>query len=61
MRKHVLRWIAIALFLLMATLSFARHLKNAMQPPCRRSPEICQPKQETPPCQPFTCPDAKMR
>ena len=61
MQERVLRWIAIALFLLMATLSFALHLKDATQAPCRRSPEICQSKQGTPPCQPFTCPDAKTR
>ena len=61
MRKHVLRWIPIALFLLMATLSFARHLKNATQTPCRPSPEICQPSQQPPPCQPLTCPDADTR
>ena len=61
MQERILRWVPIALFLLMATLSFARHLKNAAQTPCRRSLEICQPKQEPPPCQPLTCPDADTR
>ena len=59
MRKHVLRWIPIALFLLMATLSFARHLKNAMQTPCRRSSEICHPH-TSPPCE-YICPDVDTR
>ena len=61
MRKHVLRWIPIALFLLMATISFARHLKSAAETPCHRSPEICQPAQQLPPCQLLTCPDADTR
>lgn len=59
MRKQVLRWIPIALFLFMATLSFARHLKNAVQTPCRRSPEICYPK-PIPPCE-YICPNADTR
>ena len=60
MRKHVLRWIPIALFLLMATISFARHLKNTTQTPCRLFPNVCQPNPQTPPCE-YICPDADAR
>lgn len=58
MRVHVLRWIPVVLFLLLAMFGYAVRAKNAAQTPCRPSPEICQPQQEPPPCQPILCPDA---
>ena len=61
MRKHIRRWCPIVLLLLMATLGYAVRAKNATQTPCRTSPEICQPKPISPPCQLFICPDAEMR
>ncbi|RKU19390.1 hypothetical protein C6503_07990 [Candidatus Poribacteria bacterium] len=60
MRKHIRRWSPIVLLLLMATLGYAVRAKNAMQTPCRPSPEICQPSQQ-PPCQPMLCPDTDIR
>ena len=61
MQERILRWIPVVLFLLLATFGYAVRAKNATQTPCRPNPEICQPKQETPPCQPLTCPDANTR
>ena len=61
MQDRVLRWIPVVLFLLLAMLGYAVRAKNAAQTPCRRSPEICQPQQEPPPCQPMLCPDADRR
>ena len=60
MRKHIRRWFPIALLGLMATLGYTVRAKNATQPPCRPSPEICQPSQQ-PPCQPMLCPGADTR
>ena len=61
MRKHIRRWLPIVLLGLMATLGYAVRAKNATQLPCRPSPDICQPKPISPPCQPFICPDADTR
>jgi len=58
MRERVLRWLPIALFLLLAMLGYAVRAKNAAQTPCRPNSEICQPKPITPPCPLITCPDA---
>ena len=60
MRAHILRWIPVVLFLLMAMLGYAVRAKNATQLPCRPNPEICQPK-PIPPCLLITCPDADRR
>ena len=57
MRKHIRRWFPIILLGLMATLGYALLAKDALQAPCRPSPEICQPKPISPLCQPFICPD----
>ena len=61
MRERVLRWIPIALFLFLAMFGYAVRAKNAAQTPCRRSPEICQPQQDPPPCPLIICPDADTR
>ncbi|MCY3549914.1 MAG: hypothetical protein OXH39_05585 [Candidatus Poribacteria bacterium] len=55
------RWIPIVILLLVATLSFAQHFKDATQTPCRPTPEICHPRTQPPPCQPFICPDTDRR
>ena len=60
MRKYLRRWFPIVLLLLMATLGYALRAKNAAQTPCRRSPEICQPKLIPPLCESI-CPDADTR
>ena len=61
MKTRLLRWIPIALFFLVATLSVALHLTRAADEPCRPFPEICHPEIQPPPCQPITCPDADRR
>lgn len=60
MKTRRLRWVPIALFFLVATLSVALHLTRAAHEPCRPFPEICHPRIQ-PPCQPLTCPDAETR
>ena len=60
MRKQWKRCLPLAILLLLATLAAALHAKQTPQTPCRPNPEICQPKQETPPCQ-YICPDADTR
>ncbi len=56
MRKDIHRWFPIVLLLLMATLGYAMRAKNATRTLCRQSPEICQPKLISPPCESI-CPD----
>ena len=56
--KQNLRWIPIALLLLIATLTYTL---RAPQTPCRVSPQLCQPDRHPPPCQPLICPDANTR
>ena len=56
MKTRLLRWVPIALFLFVATLSVARYIAAAAQSPCRPTPEICHPQIQPPPCQPITCP-----
>lgn len=60
MQKYLRSWLSILILLLMATLGYAVRAKNATQTPCRQSPEICQPKLITPPCESI-CPDAGAR
>ena len=43
MKTHVLRWVPIALFLFVATLSVRQHLRDAAQTLCRPTPNLCQP------------------
>ncbi|MDE0465970.1 MAG: hypothetical protein OYL97_02845 [Candidatus Poribacteria bacterium] len=61
MKTRLLRWVPIALFFLVATLSVALHLTLAAHESCRQTPEICHPQIQPPPCQPVTCPDADRR
>ena len=61
MKTRLLRWVPIALFFLVATLSVALHLTRAVSEPCRPTPEVCIPETQPPPCQPLTCPDADRR
>ena len=61
MKTRLLRWVPIALFFLVATLSVALHLTRAAHEPCRPTSEICHPEIQPPPCQPTTCPDADRR
>ena len=61
MKTRLLRWVPIALFLFVATISFALHLTRAAPEPCRPFPEFCIPETQPPPCQPLTCPDADRR
>ena len=61
MKTHLLRWVPIALFLPVATISIALRLTRAAREPCRPNPEICQPRIQPPPCQPITCPNADRR
>ena len=56
MRKYLRRWFPLVLLGLMAMLGYAVRAKNAVQTPCRQSPEICQPKPIPPPCESI-CPD----
>ena len=44
MKTHLLRWVSIALFLFVATLSVALHLTRAAHEPCRPFPEVCIPE-----------------
>ena len=44
MKTHLLRWVSIALFFLVATLSVALHLTRAAHEPCRPFPEVCIPE-----------------
>ncbi|MCY3548882.1 MAG: hypothetical protein OXH39_00360 [Candidatus Poribacteria bacterium] len=60
MKTRLLRWVPIALFFVVATLSVALHFTRAVHEPCRPTPEICHPRIQ-PPCQPITCPDADRR
>ena len=43
MKTRLLRWVPIALFFLVATLSVALHLTRAAHESCRPTPEICHP------------------
>ena len=61
MKTHLLRWVPIALFLVVATISVALHLTRAAHEPCCSTPDLCQPYKQTPPCQPITCSDADRR
>ena len=61
MKTRLLRWVPIALFFLVATLSVALHLTRAADEPCRLTPEICHPQIQPPPCQPLTCPATDRR
>ena len=61
MKTRLLRWVPIALFFLMATISFALHLTRAVPEPCRLFPEVCIPETQPPPCQPIMCLDADRR
>ena len=61
MKTRLLRWVPIALFFVVATLSVALHLTRAAHEPCRPTPEICRPETQPPPCQPFICPDTDRR
>ena len=61
MKTRLLRWVPIALFFLVATLSVALHFTRAVPEPCRPTPEICHPRIQPPPCQPLTCPDSDRR
>ncbi len=54
MKTRLLRWVPIALFLFVATLSVALHLTRAAHEPCRPPPDLYQPYKQTPPCQPLT-------
>ena len=60
MKTRLLRWVPIALFFVVATLSVALHRTRAAPQPCRPFPEVCIPETQ-PPCQPITCPDADRR
>ena len=53
MKTRLLRWVPIALFLFVATLSVALHLTRAAHEPCRPIPEICHPRIQPPLCQPI--------
>ena len=61
MKTYLLRWVPIALFFIVATLSFALRLTRAAHEPCRPTPEICQPYTQPPPCQPILCPEVDTR
>ena len=43
MKTHLLRWVPIALFFVVATFSIALHLARAAHEPCR-SPNFVSPK-----------------
>ena len=60
MKTRLLRWVPIALFLFVATLSVALHRTRAVPEPCRPFPEFCIPETQPPPCQ-YICPDADRR
>ena len=61
MKTRLLRWVPIALFFLVATLSVALHLTRAADEPCRPFPEFCIPEIQPPPCQPIICPNTETR
>ena len=62
MKIRLLRWVPIALFLVVALIGFLRKpITTASQFPCRPIPEICHPEIQPPRCQPITCPDADRR
>ena len=59
MNTHVLRWVSIALFLVVALIGFLREPIIAVpQFPCRPTPNLCQPYTQPPLYQPVTCPNA---
>ena len=60
MKTHLLRWVPIALFFVVATLNVALHLTRAAYESCHPIPEICHPEIQPPPCQPITYPDAEL-
>ena len=61
MKTHLLRWVSIALFSVVAILSVRQHIRDAAQTPCRPTPNLCQPDTQPPLYQPITCPDADRR
>ncbi|MCY3550929.1 MAG: hypothetical protein OXH39_10770 [Candidatus Poribacteria bacterium] len=40
MKTHLLRWVPIALFFVVATLNVALHLTRAAHEPCRPTPAV---------------------
>ena len=60
MRRSLQRWLPLVLFLLIVMLGYAVCAKNAPHPPYRRTPKVCLPQQEPPPCE-YICPDADTR
>ncbi len=61
MKTRLLRWVPIALFFVVATLSVALHLTRAVHDPCRPFPEFCIPETQPSLCQLLTCPDTDRR
>ena len=58
MNTHLLRWVPIALFLVVALIGFSRKpITAAPQFPCYPTPDLCQPDTQPPPCE-YLCPDA---
>lgn len=61
MKTHLLGWVPIVLFFVVAILSFALHLTRTEYQPCRPTPKICHPRKQPRLCQPFICPDMDRR